>query len=152
MSSRKRVILLIVIMASIALFIEAITITLLYSAALSEEKHRLVESARSQARLIEAIARFDMKYSSDYPRGAEEATLSQISDAHNQYEGFGETGEFTLSKKKGDEIVFLLNHRHYDRNNPKPVPFESDLAEPMRLALSGQSGTIVGLDCRGVKV
>jgi hypothetical protein len=152
MSAKKRVFLLIAIMASISLSIEAVTIALLYRAAMNEERSRLVESARSQARLIEAIARFDMKYSSDYPLGAEEATLSQVIDAHNQYEGFGETGEFTLSKKQGDEIVFLLNHRHYDLNNPKPVPLESDLAEPMRLALAGLSGTIVGLDYRGVKV
>ena len=98
MSSRKRVLLLVAIMASISLLIEAVTITLLYRTAIQEEKNRLVESARSQARLIEAIARFDLKYSSNYPLGAEEATLSQIMDAHNQYEGFGKTGEFTLSK------------------------------------------------------
>jgi hypothetical protein len=45
-----------------------------------------------------------------------------------------------------------LNHRHYDLNNPQPVPWDSKLAEPMRLALSGQSGTVVGLDYRGVQV
>lgn len=152
MNLRKRVLLLIAIMASISLLIEFVTITLLYRAAINEERNRLVETAKSQARLIEAIARFDMKYSNDYPQGSEEATLSQIIDAHDQYEGFGETGEFTLSKKEGDEIVFLLSHRHYDLNNPKPVPFESNLAEPMRMALSGKSGTIIGLDYRGVKV
>ena len=152
MSARKRVLLLICIMASITLFIEAVTVSLLYRAALNEQKSRLVETARSQARLMEAIALFDMEYSHDYPRGAEEATLSQIIDAHNRYEGFGKTGEFTLSRKEGDDIVFLLSHRHYDRVNPNPVPFDSDLAEPMRLALSGYSGTIIGLDYRGVEV
>ena len=46
----------------------------------------------------------------------------------------------------------MLNHRHFDLNNPKPVPWDSELAAPMRLALSGQSGTIIGQDYRGVKV
>jgi hypothetical protein len=152
LSPRKRVLILICIMATVTIIVEFVTIVMLYRAAINEEQARLVETAKSQARLIEAIARFDAIYSNDYPKGAQEATLSQIVDAHNHYKGFGRTGEFTLSKKEGDKIVFLLNHRHYDLQNPKPVPFDSELAEPMRLALSGQSGTIIGLDYRGSMV
>lgn len=152
MSPRKRVLMLIVIMATVTIVVEFVTIGLLYRTALDEERERLEETAKSQARLIEAIARFDALYSRDFPEGALEATLSQIVDAHNNYKGFGETGEFTLSRKEGDKIVFLLKHRHYDLDKPKPVPFGSELAEPMRLALSGQSGTIIGLDYRGTMV
>ncbi|MEJ2236550.1 MAG: hypothetical protein P8X67_21825, partial [Syntrophobacterales bacterium] len=43
-------------------------------------------------------------------------------------------------------------HRHFDLDQPKSVPQGSDLAEPMRRALSGLSGTVVGLDYRGVTV
>jgi hypothetical protein len=139
-------------MAALTIVVEFITIGMLYRTALKEERARLEETVKSQARLIEAIARFDSIYSTDYPDGAIEATLSQIVDAHNNYQGFGETGEFTLSKKVDDNIVFLLSHRHYDLQNPKPIPFDSGLAEPMRLALSGQSGTIIGLDYRGEQV
>ena len=71
---------------------------LLYSAAFEEERQRLIEIAKSHARLIEAIARFDETYSKDYPKGAREATLSQIQAAHAVYEGFGKTGEFTLAE------------------------------------------------------
>ena len=152
MSPRKRVLLLICIMASVCFVAEAVAIGLLYKTALQEERTRLEETAKSQARLIEAIARFDAKYSSDYPGGPTEATLNQIVDAHDEYQGFGKTGEFTLSRKEGDNIVFLLSHRHYDLDKPKPVPFDSNLAQPMKLALSGQSGTIIGLDYRGEKV
>jgi hypothetical protein len=102
--------------------------------------------------LIESIAQFDSIHSQNYPGGASEGTLSQIAEAHKHYSGIGETGEFTLAKMQGDSIVFILNHRHYDLNKPKPVPFNSKLAEPTRLALSGKSGTIVGLDYRGEKV
>lgn len=152
MSPRKRVFTLICIMAVLAISVEFVTISVLYSTALDQEKARLEETAKSQARLIEAIARFDALHTRDYPTGAKEATLSQIIDAHNHYKGFGETGEFTLSKIEGDKIVFLLNHRHYDLKNPKSIPLDSELSEPMRLALSGKSGTIIGLDYRGVKV
>ena len=139
-------------MASIVLVIEAITIGILYNTAITEERSRLEEAAQSQARLIEAVARFDNVYSTDYPYGARQATINQIKDAHSKYNGFGETGEFTLSTKENDQIVFLLSHRHYDLNDPKPVSWNSALAEPMRLALSGKSGTIIGIDYRGVKV
>ena len=67
----------------------------------------------------------------------------------SDFQGFGETGEFTLSKREGDQIVFLLSHRHDDHQTPNPIPFDSGLAEPMRLALLGQSGTLIGLDYRG---
>jgi len=152
MSARKRVFLLIGIMAIVVMIIEILTVSMLYTTAFNEQRTRLVETAKSQARLIEAVARFDREYNSSYPEGAHKATLSQITDAHERYEGFGETGEFTLSKKDGDKIVFLLSHRHYDQQNPKPVPLDSNLAEPMRLALAGESGWIVGLDYRGETV
>ncbi len=152
MRPRKRVFYLILIMSCIVFVVESITIGILYHTAFEEERSRLVETAKSQARLIEAVARFDKVHTADFQGGAARATLSQIRDAHARYRGFGETGEFTLSRKVNDRIVFLLNHRHYDLNNPKPVPWDSKLAEPMRQALSGRSGTIVGLDYRGVRV
>ena len=152
MSPRKRVLFLVAIMVIIGVVIETVAIGLLYNTAMREERSRLRETAQSQARLIEAIARFDARFSNDYPSGPTEATLSQVIDAHNHYDGFGETGEFTLSKRKGNQIIFLLNHRHFDLNRPKPVAFDSRLAEPMRLALSGQSGTIIGIDYRGETV
>ncbi len=152
MRERKRVLLLILIMVTASLIVAGITIIMLYRTAFDEEQARLVETAQSQARLVEAVARFDAIYSKNYPKGAEEATLSQIIDAHKHYKGFGKTGEFTLARRKGGYIVFLLSHRHSDLENPKPVPFDSEVAEPMRRALSGLSGTVVGLDYRGKTV
>ena len=138
---------------AVSLVVATLTIYLLYDAAFSEERARLLETVRSQARLMEAIARFDAVYSrEDHPGGWQAATLSQIIDAHKNYMGFGETGEFTLARREGDQIVFVLSHRHYDTKIPEPVPIHGKWAEPMRLALSGKSGTIVGLDYRGERV
>ncbi len=149
MSDYRRFLLLILIMAIATLTVAGITISLLYHAALDEERERLVETAQSQARLIEAIARFDAVQSRDYPEGSMAATLSQIMDAHGNYTAAGETGEFTLARREGDNIVFLLRHHHYNMVSLKPVPFDSELAEPMRRALSGQSGTMIGPDYWG---
>jgi PAS domain S-box-containing protein len=149
MGENKRVLWLVLIMASASLTVAGVAITMLYRAAFEEERARLVETAQSQARLIEAVARFDAIYSQNYPGGSEDATLSQITDAHERYRGFGDTGEFTLARRVGDNIVFLLSHRHHDLENPEPIPFDSELAEPMRRALSGMQGTVIGLDYRG---
>ena len=152
MSPRKRVFLLIAIMIAVSLVVEIIVFSMLYAMAFNEEKARLTETVQSQARLIEAIARFGSQPAQNRLGDAKEATLRQIIDAHDQYQGFGETGEFTLGEKQGDMMVYLLDHRNFDHVNPKPIPFDSNLGEPMRLALSGRSGTVVGLDYRGVRV
>jgi PAS domain S-box-containing protein len=121
----------------------------LYQTTISEQKTRLVEIVQSRARLIEAIARFDSINIPNHPGGSLSATVSQIKDAHAQFTGFGKTGEFTLASRVGDQIVFILRHRHHNLEKPAPIPFEAQLAEPMRKALLGQSGLIVGQDYRG---
>jgi signal transduction histidine kinase len=152
MDERKRLLALIAIMAVAVFLSGAIAIGLLYQAAVEQQRTRLIETAQSRARLMEAVARFDRVYSRDYPGGARAATISQIADAHERFGGFGETGEFTLAERAGDDIVFVLRHRHAQVMTPAPVPFSSELAEPMRRALSGKSGTVVGLDYHGVTV
>ncbi|MCH8011556.1 MAG: PAS domain S-box protein [Candidatus Marinimicrobia bacterium] len=152
MSDRKRFLYLMLIMTTVALLVMGITDYILYQAAYKEEQERLVETVQSQARLMEAVARFNAIYSNDYPDGSYLATVSQIIDAHKNYKGFGETGEFTLARLVGDSIVFLLSHRHYELEKPRSIPIGTELAEPMRLALSGKSGTITGLDYRGENV
>ncbi|MDP6342946.1 MAG: PAS domain S-box protein [Alphaproteobacteria bacterium] len=139
-------------MATFALILGALAIGVLYDTAFEEARARLMETAQSQARLMEAVARFDRRESRDYPGGAAAATISQIVDAHERYQGFGETGEFTVARRDDDKMVFILRHRHADLDRPKPVPFASPLAEPMRRALSGKSGSVVGPDYRGVTV
>ena len=143
------------IMVAASLIVVGITIKILYDTAFSEEQARLVETAQSQARLIEAVARYDkihqQKWHPDLGEPTE-ATLSQIIDAHKNYKGFGKTGEFTLARLEGDNIIFVLNHRHGSLDKPKPIPFLSKLAQPMRQALLGKSGTLVGHDYRGETV
>jgi hypothetical protein len=152
MNPRKRIYFLIIIMFLIVAVVESITITLLYRTAFNEEKQRLIETAKSQASLINSVANYDKIYSKSFPGGPTAATLKQIEDAHSAYKGFGETGEFTLSKKENNQIIFLLRHRHSILDYPKPITWGSGLAEPMHMALSGKSGTMIGRDYRGTMV
>jgi len=149
---QKRFLYLTLIMAAVSLIVAGVTISILYKTAINEQKMRLVETAKSRASFIEAVALFNKSYGKNYPGGPEKATLTQIINAHEKFEGFGDTGEFTLARREGNKIVFVLRHRHFDLETPKPVSFDSKLAEPMRLALSGKSGTVVGLDYRGKMV
>ncbi|NJL59764.1 MAG: PAS domain S-box protein [Desulfobacteraceae bacterium] len=152
MNERKRIILLIGIMAISCLIVVGIAIVMLYLTSFEQQKARLIETARSQVRLIEAVARFDAAQSPTYPGGSHNATISQVLDAHRDYQGFGKTGEFTMAKQEGNHIVFLLRHAHDDPAYPRSIPFDADIAEPMRAALSGQSGMMIGQDYRGVLV
>lgn len=81
-SPRKRFFLLIIIISIIVIVVESIAMAILYNTAINEERRRLVENAKSQARLIEAIARFDNLYGKDYPFGPKNATLHPIKNTH----------------------------------------------------------------------
>lgn len=141
------------IMATVTLVATAVGGAILYQVSFEQQRARLIALVRSQARLIESVARFDSIHSQeDHPGGALAATLSQVSEAYAQDDEFDSTGELILARREGEEIVFLMNRRYGDSEIPRPVRFESSLAEPMRRALDRQSGTMVGPDYRNVPV
>lgn len=156
-SARKKFALLALLMVSTCFVAISVMTAMLYRHTVGQHEEHLRAAAESQARLIEAVARHEA-HASQYPlddrpdRDAVATTLRQIADAHRNYGGWDETGEFTLARREGDTIVFLLSHRHDVVDEPAPVPFDSELAEPMRRALSGQYGTVIGPDYRGVEV
>ena len=68
--------LLTAIAVTLAVLSATVTIAILYRAAVAAEVDRMGELARSQARLIESVARFDFIHShDDHPEGATMATL-----------------------------------------------------------------------------
>jgi hypothetical protein len=154
MRLKTKMVQLISIMVLAICAVEAITIGVLYHTALGEEKKRLETTAKSQARLMEAIAKFDSAHYGTYPGGSIQATLIQILDAHENYETFGRTGEFVLGYLKNNEIKFIFSHNKRRVNTPGPITVHPGMkyGEPIRLALAGRSGTVIGLDYNGKKV
>ncbi len=154
--NRKLRFYLFLVMVVSASVVGVISLTSSYHQALKEQKTRLAEIAQSRVRMIEAVAKFDSQYSVDYPGGSWEATLSQIREAHQNFKGFGVTGEFVLVKLVEDQIVFLLRLRHSTlspkNSTPSHTPLVSKFAEPMKKALQGHSGVMTGIDYRGVEV
>ena len=111
-TERRRILLIsIAVLVVVSLAATGAALVALYRASFEQQRARLTEVARGRARIIEAVARFDQRHTS-YPQGSAAATMSQISEAHQNFAGFGETGEFTLARLEDDAIVFLLSHRH----------------------------------------
>jgi adenylate cyclase len=141
------------ILVAVALGVALSSFTILYRTTLEARKTQLVELARAQARLMEAVGKFDAFFmSGDVAGAARSATLSQIKEGHRLYQGFGETGEMVLARRQGSEIIFLLPTRKRDFRVPEPVTFESRRGGPMKLALEGASGTVVAVDHSGAEV
>lgn len=155
LGGRKRLLLLWTLMTVSCFVVASISIATLYRTAVGTFENQLVELVKSHAHLIDAIARFDAEHVAtfhDYPEGAELATLSKIQDAFSHYPGFGRSGEFTFGILEEGQIVFPVRPRLFTSREDPAVPFDGELAEPMRQALLDQSGTLIGLDYRGQQV
>jgi diguanylate cyclase (GGDEF)-like protein/PAS domain S-box-containing protein len=131
------------------------TIWVLYDAAFEGQKARLVNIVQSRAKIIESITRFDLQKNLKLGIStvqSHQESIGQVRDAHENFKGFGLTGEVAFAQRIDDEISYILRQRHSDTVKPKNVVWNANEAEPMRRALSGRSGTLVGLDYRGVDV
>lgn len=155
--SMQRIRLLIAILMLALLAVAGLCIGLLYRTALGQQTRRLQEIVQSRARTIEVMARHEIEYSYLLPPepghgDALECLLDQLRDAHARFSGFGRTGEYTMARREGDSIVFLLNHRNTGPGRFGRISFYEANAEPMRRALSGRTGTMTGPDYRGATV
>ena len=152
MRSRYYSLLLSLLLACVAAAATGAGAYALYTHAINNEAEHLTDLARSQALLIGAVARFDL--ASPAYRNSEEAfaaSASQIRAMRTQFRGFGETGELVLARQRQGLVEFLFEQRFSDPSNLL-LPEGSESAAPMRRALNGESGTMRGLDYRGVEV
>ena len=151
--SRNRLLLLFLILVGSCGIIGVSAISIFYRTAILQERLRLTETAQSQARMMEMIAAQEFEH-----RGAsggeewQQAAINRIREVHSRYTGSGNSWEFILGRKVGDQIEFLFGHRHKELIQPHPVAWDGTSAEPMRRALKGESGSVVAYDYRGVEV
>jgi PAS domain S-box-containing protein len=153
-SIRYKLIGLALTMSFAVLIVSGISGYILYQTYITQTASRLSETAKSNSRLIDAFANYEFKHSEESHTEAPDSslTLSLIKSAHEQFK-FGQSGEFTLAKKQENQIVFLMRNRLSGMDIPDPVTFDTlEKAEPMRKALSGDSGWMIGRDYRGVEV
>ncbi|MEM9540362.1 MAG: response regulator [Cyanobacteria bacterium P01_E01_bin.42] len=143
MDYRKRLKVLLIHQAIISTIVAGIGFGILYRTAIVEQKERLTGTAKSQARLIESIID---------TADSEKEALQIVRRSYDKLHGLSDLGEFALVKRKGDDIVFLLQKQHDRRENTDTIPWDSKVAVPIRKALSGESGVAIRLDHRGTPV
>jgi PAS domain S-box-containing protein len=144
---------LLIILVGVAIGAATAALGVLLDAATTQQRALLADIAHSQARLIDAVGRFDRRFSPDFPAGPGAATLAQIRAATPAFTGLGDSGELALGHRVGARIEFLLlNAEPSATGEPLAVPWASDRAEPMRAALSGEARVLVGRDYAGRRV
>ena len=143
---------LFLIMATATLLVSAVSIMSLYNTAIEQQRLRLIETVNRQARLIESIAEFDLRQFDNVSEQEQLAIVQQIIEAQGGFKNFGDTGEFVLARRDDDRIVFLVKLRHAQPETLRSIPIDGDFGEPMRRALSGESGVVHAFDYRGEKV
>lgn len=143
----------VIVMALIIVVLFAATFNSLYTTSYNSNLERLNEAVNGQARLIESVAKFDALHSQDaHPEGSFGATLSQIAESQSKSSGIGDTGEFTLARLENESLVYLLPFRHKQGANSNRITPGNTRSTAMHQAALGHSGTMVGLDYRGVEV
>ncbi|MGR3302466.1 MAG: sensor histidine kinase [Candidatus Scalindua sp.] len=76
-----------------------------------------------------------------------------IDNITSNRKGMGDSGEIVLGLRDGDNIQYLNSLRYAPGAAlTLKIPLEEEASEPMRLALEGHSGTIIGPDYRGTIV
>ncbi|MBF0426705.1 MAG: PAS domain S-box protein, partial [Magnetococcales bacterium] len=160
---RRPMLSLILVMAAVGLVVGGVTLFILYETSLGQTQDRLQDLVRGRARLIEAMFRAQVDHLREHSGHPEDATSEQerawnrvlaiLREAQYGFHGMGETGEFLLGRRMGDDIVFLLHRRHDAGDKPLPIPYhDTGRAEPMRQAVDGKTGWSIGPDYRGVEV
>jgi len=140
------------IMIVIALAVTVPGFKVLHTLTIEDKKKELQKIVQSQAALMEAVAEYQASLPGVDEATARAQTLEQIRNSYTKYQGFDKTGGFVLAERKGNQIVFLLPSRELNNKIPPPVDFNSGIAVPMQLALSGKSGVVDDLDHSGVAV
>ncbi|MDA8230721.1 MAG: EAL domain-containing protein [Magnetospirillum sp.] len=149
--ARSRLALLIGILTVACASVVVAVVLVLYGVFFDSQEQRLAEVARAHVRMVEAIGR---KAQADQPAGGDwrGAALGRIADALGRTGSLGESGEFAVGVREGDDIVFYPGRHEDEDDSPVTVSLHSPRAEAMRRALMGSAGVMVTPDYRGVPV
>jgi len=160
LNSKKRLVILITLMASVVFAAVLMASWILYNDVLAKERTNLLNMVSNQRVLIEAISRFNLDSPKSAPRSdiTIRATLSQIADAYQQSQANEGSSEFLLVEKinKGHEIILLhQNHILYLSNlyglDGRQMPLPA-LDTTISKAFDGEAGSAITDDYNGKTV
>ena len=152
---KKMRLILIVSLASMSLiFLSTLGLTynILYDSFTSTEEKQLQGMVSNEAQLLKALIESNVSEYQNLKNLEPEVLVERLKPMLQELYVFGDSGEFVVGVQVDDNIRFLTRFRFPISSNENQVPLRSTLAEPMRLALADQMGTIKDLDYRGVPV
>lgn len=149
----KRQLALAAVMVAVVLSAAASSLIVLYRAELDSHSKLLLELAVSEARLIEAV--IAARTGDIGPNAMPAASLADLADRLDRdlpMAGFGESGEFILARREGDQIILSRRGDPFLPGSKLAAARQANLAVPARRGLSGRSGTVTVLDDAGVQI
>jgi hypothetical protein len=154
MSERRRILLLsIAILVLVSLSAAILAIGILYRATFEQHRNRLIQMAQHRAEILATVAELDTGLHEEAIRGGPAGReLSELVEVYRHFSTFGDTGEFTLARLEGDQVVWLLRSRDDDADAERLTLLEAEAPTPIQRALRGESGSIAALDSRGTRV
>lgn len=154
MEERKRIVAIILIMSVVVLCVAVFANLLLYETSFEKTRERLEDTVNVLGHMIETQSVPEQGAGMTVGSEAYYAWITgRMSEAVMRYERHNRRMEITVARRKADEIHFLAAlRRHNKAKHPDAVKISSGLAEPMRRALEGKSGTMVGRDYFGNSV
>ncbi len=123
----------------------------LYVRALDRQMILLADIANSQAALVEAVATYDRGRLD--PSASAQATLSQVRAGLKGFSAGLRSAEIVVGTRQGNAVALLAVTG--DRSGEEPLStlvWNDGHAEPLRRALAGDRGTMIGLDYTGAEV
>lgn len=152
---KKRFLLLAALMVLLVGVVSVFSSYSLYMTSLREQRIRLHEQVTSQASLAAELGWVALRLQAEGGGAtARDVLLEHLSRAHKNVQIESSSGEFTIGKMTGDSVEFLVVNGRIveDDASIKRLSLDTAYAEPMKKALRGESGTIIGLDYTGVEV
>ncbi|NQU62190.1 MAG: PAS domain-containing protein, partial [Rhodospirillales bacterium] len=152
MSDRKRLLMLLGIMAGVAVVVAGLSMWTLYEAAFNEQRVNLSNMVENEAEEIELEAVRMQQEKFDY-QDLSTLIIEYVRAEQGGNLQYGKTGEFMMAHLVDGMIEFVVHTGYSGEGVAKPIPFATgSLAQPMRLALDGKKGTVIAPDYLGKKV
>jgi PAS domain S-box-containing protein len=145
---RSRFLGLSIIIAGVSTIIMTLAIVMHYRVYFEAQTARLSEQAVNQARYLENLSE------DRFAHGANIGDFEfDITEHFRLWDGDAANGRmFVLGSREGDAVRYLQRAGSNADRVPDLLPLASNLGEPMRRALQGEGGSMIGLDSTGRSV
>jgi hypothetical protein len=128
------------LLAGIAVVCTGISLVMFYETLMRQHEAYLANEVAEQLNWLNLVGRSNQW---DVAK-----TLEEYAEFGAKHHVLGKTGEFVLAAQEGNEIRFLLQRDSQDPNARRTMT-DAACGEPMRRALAGNKGTMIGVDHRG---